>query len=68
MKTKRLIRAVTQAGAVFLRHRGSHRLYQFPNGDRIMIPQSGAHLEADRTYVKLARRAILRNGGTGVMR
>lgn len=60
MKTRLLIRQVEAAGGVQVRAKGSHLLFRLPNGDRVTIPQSGAHGDAS-TPVEAKVMKALRN-------
>ena len=58
MKTKALLREITQAGGVYLRQRGSHRYFRLPDGQRVMVPVSGAHLDVSTGAEQKVRRAL----------
>lgn len=59
MKTSALLKEIIRAGGVLIRSRGSHRFYRFPNGKRVTIPTSGAHLEASVAVEAKARKAMV---------
>lgn len=58
MKTSELLREIAAAGGVVIRQRGSHRIFRLPDGTRLTIPVSGAHVDASTGTIQRARKAL----------
>lgn len=61
MKSKEFIRKhVIPSGGVLVKKDGDHQIFQFPNGQRMLVPVGGKHTEA-KGYLESRLRKILRS-------